>query len=50
MSWFSAHMEEALKDKVPNIEDYAPLKEFQDVFEKILKLPPKRDIDWTQLT
>jgi hypothetical protein len=37
-------MEEALKDKVPNIEDYASLKEFEDVFEEIPGLPPKRDI------
>jgi hypothetical protein len=40
-------MEEAPKDKVPNIEDYAVLKEFEDVFEKFPGLPPKRDIDFS---
>jgi hypothetical protein len=30
---FAAHMEETPKDKVPNIEDYAILKEFEDVFK-----------------
>jgi hypothetical protein len=44
---FVTHMEEALKDKVPNIEDYATLKEFEDVFEEIPGLPPKRDIDFS---
>jgi hypothetical protein len=38
-------MEEAPKDKVPNIEDHAILKYLDDVFNKILGLPPKRDID-----
>jgi hypothetical protein len=40
-------MEEKPKDKVPNIEDYAVLKEFEDVFKNILGLPPKRDIDFS---
>jgi hypothetical protein len=35
------HMEEAPKDKVPSIEDYAVLKEFEDVFREIPGLPPK---------
>jgi hypothetical protein len=30
---------------VSNIEDYAVLKEFEDVFKEISGLPPKRDID-----
>jgi hypothetical protein len=30
---FAAHMEETPKDKVSNIEDYAVLKEFEDVFK-----------------
>jgi hypothetical protein len=41
---FVAHMEETLKDNMPNIEDYVVLKEFQDVFKEIQGLPPKRDI------
>jgi hypothetical protein len=44
---FAAHMEETPKDKVLNIEDYAVLKEFEDVFKEIPRLPPKRDIDFS---
>jgi hypothetical protein len=40
-------MEEALKDKVPNVEDCTILKEFEDVFKEILKWPLKRDIDFS---
>ena len=40
-------MEETPKDKVSNIEDYVALKEFEDVFKEILRLPPKRDIDFS---
>jgi hypothetical protein len=37
---FVAHMEETPKDKVLNIEYYAVLKEFEDVFKEIPGLPP----------
>jgi hypothetical protein len=40
-------MEEAPKDKVPSVEDFTTLKEFEDVFKEILGLPPKRDIDFS---
>jgi hypothetical protein len=40
-------MEETPKDKVPNLEYYAVLKEFEDVFKEILGLPPKKDIDFS---
>ena len=40
-------MEETPKDKVSNIEDYAVLKDFEDVFKEIPILPPKRDIDFS---
>jgi hypothetical protein len=40
-------MEETPKDKVPNLEDYAVLKEFEDVFKEVPGLPPKRDIDFS---
>jgi hypothetical protein len=43
---FATHMEEVPKDKVPSIEDYSVLNEFEDVFKEILGLPPKRDIDF----
>jgi hypothetical protein len=44
---FAAHMEEALKDKVPNLEDHAILEDFEDVFKEVPGLPPKRDIDFS---
>jgi hypothetical protein len=44
---FAAHMEETPKYKVSNIEYYAVLKEFEDVFKEIPILPPKRDIDFS---
>jgi hypothetical protein len=40
-------MDETPKDKVTNIEYYVALKEFEYVFEEILLLPPKRDIDFS---
>jgi hypothetical protein len=40
-------MEETPKDKVPNLEDYAVLEDFEDVFKEVLGLPPKRDIDFS---
>jgi hypothetical protein len=42
---FATHMEETPKYKVPNLEDYAVLKEFEYVFREVPRLPPKRDID-----
>jgi hypothetical protein len=32
---FATHMEESPKDKIPNIEDHAVLKYFEDVFKEI---------------
>jgi hypothetical protein len=32
---------------VPNLEDYAVLEEFEDVFKELIGLPPKRDIDFS---
>jgi hypothetical protein len=43
---FAAHMEKTPKDKVPNLEDYAVLEEFEDVFREVPGLPTKRDIDF----
>ena len=40
-------MEETPKDKVPNIEDYAVLKEFEDNFREIPGFPSKIDIDFS---
>jgi hypothetical protein len=44
---FAAHMEEASKDKVPNLEDHAVLEYFEYVFNEVPGLPPKRDIDFS---
>jgi hypothetical protein len=44
---FASHMEETPKDNMSNIEYYAVLKEFEDVFKEIQGLPPKRDIDFS---
>jgi hypothetical protein len=41
---FAPHIEETPKDKMSNIEDYAVLKEFEYVFKKIPRFPPKQDI------
>jgi hypothetical protein len=43
----ATHMEETPKDKVPNLEDHAVLREFGDVFNEIPGLPPKRDVDFS---
>ena len=40
-------MEEKPKGRVSNIEYYASLRDFVDVFKEILGLPPKRDIDFS---
>jgi hypothetical protein len=40
-------MEETPKDKVPNLEDYAFLEYFEDVFKEVPGLAPKRDIDFS---
>jgi hypothetical protein len=44
---FAAHMKETPKENVPNIEDYAILKEFQDVYKEITELTPKIYIDFS---
>jgi hypothetical protein len=40
-------MEEAPKDKVPNLKDHAILKDFEDVFKEILRLLPKTNVDFS---
>ena len=42
-----AHVEETPKDKVSSIGDHTVVKEFEDVFQKVVGLPPKRDIDFS---
>jgi hypothetical protein len=40
-------MEETPKYKVPNLEDYAVLEDFEDVFKEVPRVPPRRDIDFS---
>jgi hypothetical protein len=44
---FAAHVGEMHKDKVSSIEDHEVLKEFEDVFQEVPGLPPKRDINFS---
>jgi hypothetical protein len=44
---FSAHMKEAVKDKVSSIEDHPVLRNFEYVFMEIPRFPPKRGIDFS---
>jgi hypothetical protein len=39
------HVEDQKNTKGTHIEYYLVLQEFEDVFQEILGLPPKRDID-----
>jgi hypothetical protein len=43
----AAHLEETPRDKVPILEDYAVLEDFEDVFKEVPRLPPRRDIDFS---
>ena len=40
-------MEEVFQNVVSNLEDHRVLKEFEDVFQEVPGLPPKRDIDFS---
>jgi hypothetical protein len=42
-----AHLVETPKDKVPNLDDYAVLEDFEDVFKEVPGLPPRRDIEFS---
>jgi hypothetical protein len=44
---FVAWVEEASRDVVSNLKDHEVLKYFKDVFQEVLGLPPKRDIDFS---
>jgi hypothetical protein len=44
---FAAYREEATKDRVASIEDQLVLRDFENVFGKIPRFPPKRDIGFS---
>jgi hypothetical protein len=44
---FAARVEEASRDEVSKIGDHAVLIEFEDIFQEVPRLPPKRDIDFS---
>jgi hypothetical protein len=44
---YAAHVEESDNTKGPSLEDFSILQEFEDVFQEILGLPPRREIDFS---
>jgi hypothetical protein len=44
---FATHMEEATRDKVESIKYHQILRDFEDIFGEILRLPLKRNIDFS---
>jgi predicted aspartyl protease len=44
---FAARVEEVFQNVVSNMEDHRVLKEFEDMFQEVPGLPPKRDIDFS---
>jgi hypothetical protein len=44
---FATHVEETPKDKVSKIGDPVVLKDFEDLFQEVPRLPPKKDIDFS---
>jgi hypothetical protein len=45
--FYATDVEELEKTKGPSLEDFSVLQEFEDVFQKILGLPPTREIDFS---
>jgi hypothetical protein len=43
---FAARVEEESRDEVSKIGYHAVLIEFEDIFQEVPELPPKRDIDF----
>jgi hypothetical protein len=44
---FAARVEEVFQNVVSNLKDHRVLKYFEDVFQEVPGLPPKRDIDFS---
>jgi hypothetical protein len=44
---YAAHVEETGNTKGPSLEYFLVLQEFEDVFQEIPRLPPRREIDFS---
>ena len=44
---YAAYVEDPKDTKGPSLEDLLILQEFEDVFQEIPRLPPKREIDFS---
>jgi hypothetical protein len=44
---YAAHVEDPVDIKGPSLEDFSVLQEFEDVFQEIPGLPPRREIDFS---
>jgi hypothetical protein len=44
---YETYVEEPKKEKGSSLEDFSILKEFEDVFQEIPRLPPKKEIDFS---
>jgi hypothetical protein len=42
---YATHVEDPYNTKGPSLEDFSILQEFEDVFQEIPGLPPRREID-----
>jgi hypothetical protein len=43
---YASHVEETEKTKGPRLEEFSILQEFEDVFQEIPRLSPKREINF----
>jgi hypothetical protein len=44
---YATHVEDLEGEKGPSLEEFSVLQEFEDVFQEIPGLPPKREIDFS---
>ena len=40
---YASHVEDPKEGKEPKLQDYPMLQEFVDVFQELLRIPPKRE-------
>jgi hypothetical protein len=44
---YTTHVEDPVDKKGPSLEDFSVLQEFEDVFQEIPRLPPRREMDFS---